>query len=125
MKIDLAKAIDKILTEYGDEVKETLNKELAEVADDTVKYLKANSPKGNGKRHYASGWTDDVETAWHGTTLTIYNKTKPQLTHLLNNGHHYVTRAGVRLFDVKGDGHIDKAEEYANDLLIRKVESKL
>ena len=126
MKIDLTKAMEKLLTEYDKEIRETVQDQVINVGDDTVKYLKSKSPKSKtGKRHYANGWKDDVETTWHGTSLIVYNKTKPQLTHLLNDGHHYVTRSGARLFDVQGDHHIDDAETYANELLIKKVEDAL
>lgn len=125
MKIDLSKAMDKLLTEYGTEITEELADAVQDVGNDTVSYLKSTSPRGNGKRHYASGWSAEVEKTWHGTSLIVYNKTKPQLTHLLNDGHHYVSRSGERLFDVAGDQHIDHAETYANDLLIAKVEGAL
>ena len=121
MKIDLTKAMDKLLTEYDKEIRETLNEQVQEVGTDTVKYLKKKSPRSSkGKRHYATGWKDDVDITWHGTSLIIYNKTKPQLTHLLNTG--YVRRDGRR---IAGDKHIDYAEDYANDLLIQKVEGAL
>lgn len=126
MKVDLSKAMEKILNEYGDEVKEIIDREIVDVGKETASYLKSKSPRSKmGGRHYANGWTSSAEQTWSGITLTIHNKTKPQLTHLLNDGHHFVTRSGERKRDIAGDHHIDDAEEYANNLLIQKVESKL
>lgn len=124
-KIDLSKAMEKLLTEYGEEIKEEVNKQIVDTGKQTTNQLKQRPSETKSHKHYAKGWTEDMEITWHGSTLTIYNKTKPQLTHLLNNGHHYVTRSGVRLFDVIGDEHIDHASDFANDLLVKKVEDAL
>ena len=126
MKLDLSKAMEQLLAEYEAGIEETVNDKLEDVVKETVAYLKAKSPRSKkGGKHYANGWTEQADVKWYGTTLTIYNKTKPQLTHLLNDGHSYVTRSGVREFEVKGDQHIDDAEAYANALLIEKVERAL
>lgn len=125
MKIDLSKAMDKLLTEYGEEITEEVSKQVIDVGKETVAKLKQRPSETKSNKHYARGWTDDVEITWHGTSLIVYNKTKPQLTHLLNDGHDYVTRTGERKFEVKGDGHINDAETFANDLLVAKVEGAL
>lgn len=127
MKLDLSKALDVILAEYEAGIEETVNEQIVDVAKETVAKLKSRENKnGGGGKSYNKGWTNDTVATWYGTMLTIYNKTKPQLTHLLNDGHDYVSRSGVRVKDyVKGDNHIDDAEAYANALLIEKVERAL
>lgn len=128
MKIDLSKAMELLLAEYEADIEETVNDKIEDVAKETVAKLKSreNKGEGGGGKSYNKGWTKDTVATWYGTTLTIYNKTKPQLTHLLNGDHDYVSRSGVRVKDyVKGDGHIDDAETYANALLIEKVERAL
>lgn len=113
----LVKQLQKALEEVQGEVENSVNKTLIESAKNTVKALKQASPKSKGSgKHYANGWTYGFEADWSGTHVVIYNNTKPQLTHLLNNG--FIMRNGQRH---SGDGHIDEAEEIA----IRDVERGL
>ncbi len=116
MNEQLTKQVQKALEEALKGVEGSLEEKLEQSAKLTVKQLKATSPRGSGKRHYANGWSYELESSWKGIELVIYNKTKPQLTHILNNG--FTMRNGQRH---SGDGHIDEAEEVA----IRDVERGL
>ena len=115
----LQQQLAKILEEYGDEIKDNIEEAVEITSKATRKELQRISPTNTGK--YAKGWTvNKIEKTWKGIEVTVYNRTKPGLTHLLNNGH--VKQNGGRQ---AGDGHIDKAETYADDLLIREEEGKL
>lgn len=62
-------------------------------AKETVDDLKKTSPyethsKGARGRHYRTGWKFDIDMTLTGKTrATVYNSTKPGLTHLLEHGH--------------------------------------
>lgn len=115
----LYSSFKELLDEYGEEIRDDLTSSLTETSNDALKNLKNVSPVLTGS--YKKGWTKKVEfTRWGSLSVTMYNKTDWQLTHLLNNGH--AKRGGGR---VPGDGHIDRASEYASDLLVKKVEEKL
>jgi hypothetical protein len=107
--VDMEKAINAILDEYGDEVKAETLVVMEAVADQTVKKLKTvkhhKTDRATGK--YDRGWRYETERLLLGGVATIHNKVY-QLTHLLNDGH--AKRGGGR---VEGDHHIDNAEKEA------------
>lgn len=115
----LGSEVQKIIEDYQRDVTETVKEVLPKVGKDTVKELKQTSPKKTGK--YAKGWKTKVEEGRFGSTVTVYNETRYQLTHLLEKGH--ATRNGGR---VSGRPHIKPAEEHASknvlDLLKRDLE---
>ena len=74
-------------------------------ANNTVKTLKATSPKG---KRYAKGWRVKKENKIY----YVYQEAQPSLTHLLNNGHDII-KNGVKVGRAAGDNHIGKAEETA------------
>lgn len=116
---DLETQLAEILDEYKDELTDNLLAELESAGKDAITNLKRNSPKSkNGRRHYANGWTLNLEKSWKGIELVIYNKNKPQLTHILNDG--FTMRNGQRH---KGDGHIDDAEKLAIDEVERGIKN--
>jgi len=106
--------LTKILGEYSQEVTDAVEKAQDEVAKETVDELKRTSPKNKGG--YAKGWA----TKKAGNKLTVYNKAKPQLTHLLENGHS--TRDGGRS---RSFPHIKPAEENAVKSFQAKVEGAI
>lgn len=107
--------IVKELKDYSDEVAEGLKKSVKDVAKETVRTLKATSPRDTGE--YARGWTSKVEfESMEDIRMRISNRTKPQLTHLLENGH--ATVNGDR---VDGRPHIRPAEQAAADKLVGAV----
>lgn len=107
--------IVKELTAYSEEVAEGLKKAVKDVAKETVRTLKTTSPRSEGPSGggYASGWTSKVEfESSEDIRVRISNRTKPQLAHLLENGHAKVN--GER---VDGIPHIRPAEQAAADKL--------
>ena len=111
--------IVKELTAYSEEVAEGVKKAVKDVAKETVRTLKATSPRSkmSGPGKYADGWTSKVEfESPEDIRMRISNRTKPQLTHLLENGH--ATVNGDR---VDGRPHIRPAEQAAADKLVGAV----
>lgn len=110
----LADTITEALKTYTTEVSEEMEKAKGDVAKDTAKWLRENSPKNRGK--YAKGWT----TKKDGKRYIIHNRDYYQLTHLLERGH--AKRGGGR---VAGRPHIAPAEERAIDEYMKKVEEAI
>lgn len=108
---ELEITIQKELAAYSDEVAEDIRKEVKEVAKETVTTLKATSPRATGE--YARGWSYRVEfESREDIRVRIYNRTEPQLTHLLEYGH--AKTNGGR---VEGRPHIRPAEQEAEKKL--------
>lgn len=111
--------LDKILHEYAKEVDDTTDKLMNEVAKETAQDLRNTSPSRTGE--YARGW----RTKKNGDmSFSVYNATKPQLTHLLNNGH-VVVAFGKTHGRKNGDNHITNAEDKAAEKIIQELTQKL
>ena len=112
---DLADTLAEELAAYSQEVTDDLKKEVKQVAKEMVAELKATSPHDSGD--YASGWTSTTESEGRNTVqVRVYNRKKPTLTHLLENGH-----AKVNGGRVEGKTHIGPAEQAAEKRLENKV----
>lgn len=108
---DFETAIVKELSEYSDEVAEDIKRDVKRVAKETVQALRTASPRDTGE--YAKGWSDKVEYEnANDIRVRVYNKKKPQLTHLLENGH--AKKNGGR---VDGKPHIGPVEQEAEKKL--------
>lgn len=105
-----------LLDEYSEELGDALEVCIDRIAKETVQKLKSSSPRGKSAKHYADGWTSKKERGRIRTTI-VYNKTKPGLTHLLENGH-----AKVNGGRVDGITHIKPVEEWANAELVAEIE---
>ena len=101
--MDIASQIADALAEYSEEVNQKLEDAKSIVADETVAYLKANSPVGR-RGKYAKGWRKKKD----GTGYVVHNATDYRLTHLLEKGH--AKRNGGR---TKAEPHISDAERLA------------
>ena len=115
---DLTIEIEKALREYTEEVEESIAQIIKEDVEAAVKELKDTSPKKTGE--YARGWSAKKEMTDGGIKMTIYNKTKPQLTHLLEFGH--AKRGGGR---VAARPHIAPVEEKLIDKVTRDIETAI
>lgn len=108
---ELEIAIVKELSEYSDEVTEGIKREVKSVAKEAVRTLKSTSPRDTGE--YAQGWASKVEyESEKDIRVRIYNRKKPQLTHLLENGH-----AKVNGGRVNGKPHIGPTEQQIENTL--------
>lgn len=119
MAVDVSKELAEILEEYHGELDDAIETVFSDVARETKAMLKSTSPRSNsGGKHYANGWTVDINK--RAKTTTVYNKTKPGLTHLLENGHAVKNQFGT-WGRVDGRPHIKPAEEWANAQIERRI----
>ena len=117
--------LSEILKDYIGDVSEIVEQSAREAAEIATNQLKNTSPRGKGiKGHYASGWTVKDETQGAMATFIVYNKKKPQLTHLLENGHVVRNKKGTygRARAIK---HIKPAEEAAIQKFELRVRARL
>lgn len=116
---DLTRAVNDALTEYRDLTEEALKTAVTEVAKETKEIAKQGSPSRSGK--YKKGWATKKTVDSSGEiSITVYNRAKPGLTHLLEKGH--AKRGGGR---VSGITHIATAEDYAVEELEAKIRKGL
>lgn len=108
---DLAGEIVLAVRTYTDEVGAAIEEAVKETAQGLAADLRETSPKDTGE--YAKGWAARKEGPGR---YVVYNKKKPQLTHLLEHGHAKV--GGGR---VEGRPHIKPAEERHAPQLERKI----
>ena len=79
--------MERLLSEYSEEVQNVTNEAADKVAKECVKKLKSSSPKRPGHGQYARGWKVKKERGQGGGDAAIVHNTQYQLTHLLENGH--------------------------------------
>ncbi len=119
----LADAIMSAMEEYASDVESGMKEDLAAVAKESAKELRETSPVGAGskKGHYQAGWTykKDTDTGYSAGYI-VYNKKKPGLTHLLENGH--AKKGGGRVGPVV---HIAPVEQEAAEELIERLKRRL
>lgn len=103
-----------ILDHASKEVREATQRAGEITAKEAVQKLKNTSPKSEPhNRRYAEGWAQKKEHEGAGVqTVIVYNRTNPQLTHLLENGHMIVNQHGTygRTQAIK---HIEPVEEWS------------
>ena len=110
----IAVEIGELLEEYASAITKDVNDAALTAGRKARDELRQKSPKKTGK--YARGWdTRTTENPLNGLlTVTVYNAKRPQLTHLLENGHAKVNGGRVR-----GIPHIKPAEQNAIDEFVR------
>ena len=116
---DLATEIVSALEEYTEEITEEIKEAVTDAGKHALKVVKDKSPEKSGD--YKKGWK--VTTAYdglHDRRIIIHNRKKPQLTHLLENGHE--KQNGGR---VEGTPHISIAEKEAAQMFENRVEEIL
>lgn len=111
----LATEITRAVAQYNDDVASAIEKEVDDTAKAVQADIKANSPVRTGE--YRKGWARKKSKSGGSVTQTIYNKNKPQLTHLLEYGH--AKRGGGR---VEGKPHIEPAYDKHVPAMERRIE---
>ena len=107
------------LEEYKEMTDEVVQTAVDTVSKETKKIVQAGSPVQTGG--YQKGWAVKKTSAKAGQVrITVYNRKKPGLTHLLEKGH--AKRGGGR---VAGQPHIAPAEQYAVSELENKIKRGL
>lgn len=123
------KEMEKVLSEYSEDVKSNLDEATKKVMKEGVKLLRSESNAKFGTsdkrdKKYATSWTTQFETGRMSTQGTIYN-TEAGLPHLLENGHVSRNGTGRTLGSVKGREHIAPVDEKIATAFEREVKSKL
>lgn len=117
---DFREVVQKYLEEQRYEIIDCMSEAIDEVAKESVKKLKAESPRGATGTYY-KGWTYTIEKGrlQHGSV--VYGKSGTyQLAHLLEFGH--AKRNGGRTNAIP---HIQKVEEWAIDEVIDRTVTKI
>lgn len=115
---ELANEIQRVLAAYASDVKAKIEVAKKETADAIMKELQVTSPKRKtGGGAYRKGWAVKKMTTAGNTKFVVYNRTRYQLTHLLEHGH--AKRSGGR---VQAFPHIQIAEDRHFPEFISKVE---
>ena len=117
----LSAEIASILSDYGDDVKSSMDGVVKKVTKAGAKALRAASKRSfGGSGAYAKGWTSTVETGRRSSQGIIYNKDLPGLPHLLEHGH--LNRDGSR---TPGRLHIAPVEEQIVEDFVKEVEESI
>lgn len=114
-----------ILNQFTKDEKAKIDKIYKAVAAAAVRDLKSRSPRKKGE--YQKGWRSKQEmtgVASNNLTITIYNSTKPMLTHLLEKGHVSKNQYGS-YGRVPAKPHIAAVEQQYNLELVRRLEAEL
>ena len=107
--------LSRALTEVSKEEDEILFKCMSKAMRKAKRDVINNSPTLYGE--YKRGWTIRTKRLKYGFDGVIYNKDKPGLTHLLNNGHQKANQYGS-YGRKEGDNHITKARDLAEAYLV-------
>ncbi len=115
----LSDEIMSALKEYKDVTDEVVDRAVAKVSKEAKQIAQSGSPTETGG--YQKGWAVKKTSERAGqVSITVYNRRKPGLTHLLEKGH--AKRGGGR---VAGKPHIAPAEEYAIEQLEAEIKRGL
>ena len=114
-----AEAVAKALQETRDVTETALVKAIDKTARAAVTSTKGKAPRKTGK--YRSGWGSKItqERGRGSYGRTVYNRSRPGLTHLLEHGHAlrgYVAARTAKT-SVKAFPHITKEEEIEQELV--------
>lgn len=117
--------VTEILKDYVGDVDEIVEASAKEAAEICSNQLRNTSPSGPGiKGHYSTGWAVKPERRGTLASFIVYNKKKPQLTHLLENGH-VIRNAKGEYGRTRPIKHIEPAEEAAAQKFELRVRARL
>lgn len=111
-----AEFVTEAVAEHVDATEEQLFGDVRDVAKQARAQLRRTSPRGEGAKHYAEGWSMRTQRKRDHVEAVVYNKDKPGLAHLLEMGH--ANRDGGR---TPGTEHIRPAYEAAERELLRRT----
>lgn len=124
---ELAVELTRVIALYNQEVQEAVANSVTAIAKEGRAKVKQNSPKRTGA--YAKGWAVSNEYKKGKQQVRIYNKTKYQLAHLLENGH--VVRNGTgrigpgKKTSVAGNPHIAPVNDWAQQEVVSAIEEAI
>lgn len=129
VKLEAEDLPDKIVEQLkgwaNGDLRQALNEAIQETAETGAKMLQKDGPYKSRMGKYAKGWQATLRKRRYSSITgleqySINNKTRYQLTHLLENGH--VGRDGKR---VKAFEHIKPVEEFMETLVVSNANKKL
>ena len=125
--INLDKAIQEILNQYGDDVYEVLDDCVKDVADQATEKLRAvNTFATGGHTEYSSSWVnDETLKSSKKTKRVVHNEEHYRLTHLLEKGHVIRNGTGRAFGMTRAFPHIAPVNDWAVEELPKMVERKI
>lgn len=126
----LEAALGEVLDEFAKDEREALFKGVREAAKVAKRDVTQLSPRGYSG-DYAQGWAIKTKKGRDTIEATVYNRTKPSLTYLLEKGHVIVNKYGPQN---KRDGggnrtkaipHISTARERAAEYIMKELQKTL
>lgn len=140
LKADISGLLNE-LEKYSTEVMNDIDKEANRIANRAKNELKRTSPyrphnkPSEGGEHYRDSWKKKQSkhrSQFSQTdSIQLLSKTKPRLTHLLENGHRVVLPAGKKFKRqdakryVEAIKHIQPVQEEVNNAVITAVDNIL
>lgn len=118
----MQKAINEMLKDYNDDVREQFEEVLEDVAKEATKKLKADS-RSLGWANYAKGWTNAgnmTQSKFAYQEYVIHNKSEYYLTHLLEFGHAKQNGGRTRAFP-----HIAPINDWAEQEVLEELQKRL
>lgn len=114
---DIEKFVSSAMKKCAEDNASALSANCAEAGRMAAKMLRQRSRVRTGA--YKKGWKADVEEDETGVSCTVHNRTRYQLTHLLEKGHRISNQSGTYPGTVPGDGVIasvadEVADTFAN-----------
>lgn len=122
---ELAERMMRIMNEYVDLADEGMKKAVKKTANSVKKEISVKAPKRSG--WYANSWkTKVVNPKTHKISATVYSESAMQLSHLLEDGHDYVSPEGERVENAaRPHEHIKPARVNGEKLLVELIKKEL
>lgn len=111
----LATEIGSIISMYSKNVTDETEQWLKTTAKETVENVKKNAQSAGFKTDakYIDGWTSKKVNGIY----TVYNKNKPGMVHLLENGHEIVVHGISTGKKTRAFPHVKPAEEQIQEMV--------
>lgn len=127
VRMDFSEQCRVIFEEVGEKVERVAESEMNAIAKETAQRIKTEARIKKGLHdtgEYASGWAVRKRGGKKIPGFTVYNRTKPGLTMLLEFGH-VIRNAQGDYGRVMGIPHIQPAEKWAEQMILRRLNQKL
>ena len=127
--INLDKAVDAVLSQYGDDVSKVLDqcvKDVSEEATNKLKSVVSFAPGGQPSGEYSASWINEsLPSGRLNTKQVVHNEEHYRLTHLLEKGHVIKDGTGRVIGHAGAYPHIAPVNDWANEELPKRVEQEL
>ena len=126
--VDFRKAINEVLTKYGDEVYDVLGDCIGSVAEEAKDKLRSVTHFKNDAKKYPQSWVnEELQSKPLTVSRAVHNQEHYRLTHLLEKGHVVRNGTGRNNGKQKTDAfpHIAPVNDWVNKELVERVERKL